>query len=396
MAGTPSLLRVINWQSVLEVIRQHGPASRAEVSRQTGLSKPTVSLTLTGLVDAGLVRQVGRSTGRRGPSAALYELNPSAGWVIGIDVGHEWVRAAVADITGAIVARRDERARVRTTKSLIAQIGTIAHGLLAEVGIRWRHVTHATVGSPGVADPSHGLISLAHNLPGWGRQGLVEAVRSELGTNVSFENDVNLAAIGERWRGHGRDVDNFAFLMVGTGVGLGLVLDGQLYRGAHGAAGEIGYLPVGPNDPHAPASRRRGAFEEAASAGGVVRIARELGMRPPLTARNVFAAARRGDQLGLRAVEAEASRLAAAIAVVAAVVDPQLLILGGGVGQSGDLLLEPIQRELRALSPIRPRIVISALGEDAVLHGAIATALVAARDRLFSRSHARGGKEAAS
>src|SRR5690242_7879785 len=128
-AGTPSLLRAMNERTVLELIHNRGPLSRAQVARVSGLSKPTVSLALSGLLDARLVREVGRSHGERGPSALLYELNPSAGWVVGIDVGRKWVRAAIADISGKIVARRDERARVNSQRSLIGQIGAIAHRL---------------------------------------------------------------------------------------------------------------------------------------------------------------------------------------------------------------------------------------------------------------------------
>src|SRR5439155_5730438 len=149
-AGTPSLLRSMNERSVLELIRRRGPLSRAQVARDSGLSKPTVSLALVSLFDAGLVHEVGRSRGGKGPSAVLYELNPSAGWVVGIDVGRRWVRAAIADISGAIAARRDERARVRSAGTLIGQVGGVAHALAAEAGLRWKHVTHATIGSPGV------------------------------------------------------------------------------------------------------------------------------------------------------------------------------------------------------------------------------------------------------
>jgi predicted NBD/HSP70 family sugar kinase len=393
--GTPSLLRAINERTLLELVHRQGPLSRAQAARISGLSKPTVSLSLAALLDAGLVREVGRSRGERGPSALLYELNPMAGWVVGIDVGRRWVRAAIADIAGTIVARRDERAKVSSAKTLIGQIGAIARRLASEAGVRWDQVTHAALGSPGVFDPAHGYVAMAPNLPGWGRHGLVEAVREELGTNMNFENDVNLAALAERAHGHGRNVSSFVFLSVGTGIGMALVIDGQLYRGAHGAAGEIAYMPLGMGDPHDPANRRRGAFEEAAAAAGVVRIARTLGMRPPLSPEKIFTAARRANPLALRVVEAEAARLALAIATVTPVLDPELVILGGGIGRNGDLLLEPIERELRQLLPFRPRVLVSALGEDAVLRGAVATALDVARDRVFMRSPARQVSEAA-
>jgi predicted NBD/HSP70 family sugar kinase len=381
----------MNERTVLELIRRRGPLSRAQVARETGLSKPTVSLVLSSLVTTGLAREVGRSIGGKGPSAVLYELDPTAGWVVGIDVGRRWVRAAIADISGAIAARHDERAQARSARALIGQIGRVAHELAAEAGLRWQQVSYATIGSPGVFDPVRGLVEMAPNLPGWGRHGIVEAVRDELGTNVSFENDVNLAALGEHAHGHGRGVENFVYLWIGTGVGIGIVLGGRLYRGARGAAGEIGYLPISPADPHDRALRRRGAFEEAAAANGIVRTARQLGLQGPVSAEGVFAAARRGDASAVRAVDGEARLLAMAIATIAPILDPELIILGGGVGRSGDLLLGPLERELHALSPFRPRVLAAALGEDVVLHGAVATALEAARREVFSRSSRREG-----
>jgi DNA-binding transcriptional ArsR family regulator len=238
--GTPSLLRAINARTILERIQRSGPVSRAQVARDSGLSKPTVSLGLTALLEAGLVREVGRSSGRPGPSAVLYEVNPAAGWVVGVDVGRRRVRAALADITGAVAGRRDEQARASSARALIGQIGAMAHALAAEAGIGWDQVHHVTVGSPGVFEPVRGAVTLAPNLPGWGRQGLLAALRNELGSRIGVENDVNLAAEGERWRGLGRDVRNFGFLSVGTGVGMGLVLDGRLYRGDGGGGGEGG------------------------------------------------------------------------------------------------------------------------------------------------------------
>jgi predicted NBD/HSP70 family sugar kinase len=387
--GTPSLLKAINERAVLEFIRQVGPVSRAQIARDSGLSKPTVSQALTELERARLVRQAGRSTGGKGPSAVLYELNPRAGWVAGIDVGHSLLRAAIADLTGSIVARRDERARSSSAGALISQIGGMARGLANDAGIRWEQVTFATVGSPGVFEPARGQVTLAHNLPGWGRQGLVEAVQRELGPNIALENDVNLATVGEQWHGFGKDISNFVYLHVGTGVGMGLVLNGELYRGATGAAGEIGYLPLAVADPHERRNRRRGALESALGASGIVGAAKDFGLSSPLSARKIFAAARRGDETAREVVSLVADRIALAVAAVVPVVDPELVILGGGVGRNGDLLLPLVDAELRAISPFHPRIEVSALGEDAELHGALALALAAAQDQLFRRTRSK-------
>jgi predicted NBD/HSP70 family sugar kinase len=383
--GTPRLLRAINERTVLDLIHEGGPISRAQIARESGLSKPTVSQALTALERARLVREAGRSSGGKGPSAVLYELNPRAGWVVGIDVGRSWVRGAIADLTGEFVARRDERARVRSSRTLIAQLGALANALAADAGVRWRDVSFATVGSPGVFHPELGEVALAHSLPGWGRQGIVEAVRLELGPTLAFENDVNLAALGERWKGLGKGVDDFVFLQIGTGVGAGLVLDGELYRGSTGGAGEVGYLPVAAVDARDRAGVERGALDASAGASGVVSDAQRLGMRGTLSAKRVFTEARRGDAKAKQVVEREARRIALAVVAVTAFADPELVILGGGIGANGDLLLELVEREVAATSPFRPRIETTSLGDDATLHGAVWMALQAARDRLFDR-----------
>jgi predicted NBD/HSP70 family sugar kinase len=374
---------------VLECVREFGPISRAQIARQTALSKPTVSLALEKLRSAQLVREAGRSTGGKGPTAMLYELNPRAGWVVGIDVGRNWVRAAIADVTGEFVARRDERAKVSAARRLITQIGSMAHALAADAGIGWDQVTFATVGSPGVFDPQRGQVALAYSLPGWGRQGIVELVQRELGTKTLFENDVNLAALGERWHGLGKDVDDFVYLHLGTGVGMGIVVGGELYRGATGAAGEVAYLPLAGTDVRDPESLRRGPLDSAASATGVLAAARRAGMTAPsLTAEQVFAAARAGDRAARRVVEREAGRIALAVAAVCAVLDPELVILGGGIGGNGDLLVERVEGRLGELSPFRPRIEATVLREEATLYGSVYMALQAAQERLFDRGAA--------
>jgi predicted NBD/HSP70 family sugar kinase len=355
------------------------------------LSKPTVSQALAALATADLVREAGRTSGGKGPTAILYELNPGAGWVVGLDVGAAQVRGAIANLTGEIVARAEARAKASRARTLIQQVAEMAHALAAEAGVPRRRLTFAVVGSPGVFEPSTGHVAMAHNLPGWGRQGVFDELRKMLGVPMRFENDVNLAALGERWHGLGKDVDNFVYLHVGTGVGLGLVLRGELYRGSHGSAGEVAYLPLSTTDPHDQAVRRSGALEAALGADGVVGMAKAVGMRGTLTPRQIFDSAREGNTRALKVVDAVARRVALAIAAISPIVDPELVIVGGGIGRNGDLLLEPVERELRVISPFRPRIEASGLGVDAELHGAVSMALEAAQDRLFSRTSVRGG-----
>ena len=385
------MLRAINERTVLECIRQIGPASRAQIARTSGVSKPTVSQALAVLEKARLVREAGRSSGGKGPTAVLYELNPSAGHVVGIDVGREGVRAAVTDLAGTIAARTNEPARLSSAKVLIGQLGRVARDVANDAGLRWRDVTVACIGSPGVFADDEDHPTLAHNLPGWSRAGLLDAVRAELGTHVLFENDVNLGALGERRFGLGRGVEDFVYLHVGTGVGMGIVIDGQVYRGANGAAGEVGYLPLAISDPHDRGYRRRGPLESAIGAASVVTSARNAGVRRSgLTAEQVVEAARRGDARAQGVVRELGTRIGLALAAIVSVLDPALVILGGGIGRNGDLLLEPIQSELASLAPVQPPVMVSQLGEDAELLGAVSMALGVAQERLFARAEMKG------
>jgi predicted NBD/HSP70 family sugar kinase len=398
--GTPRLLRAINERALLEHLRRGGPISRAQLARDTGLSKPTVSQALANLERAGLVRVVDQARQQRGRPAVLYEPDPTAGYVVGLDIGGSWLRCAVADLTGAVLGRRDVPNRARSAASLVRALTRVAGEVVAAAGLRWDQVVHTLIGSPGVFDPAQRRVLLAPNLPGWGRTGLVEAMRDALGPSVTVENDANLAAIAEGALGQGANVGTFVFLTVGTGVGMGMVVDGRLYRGAHGAAGEIGFLPLGADGTAgAPSTAdpdviRRGVLEAAASADGVVRTAQALGLPGASSAERVFAAARAGDAIARTVVELEGRRLALLVAATVAMVDPELVVLGGGVGRNLDLLHGPLVEQLHAITPLRPRIVASRLGTDAVLLGSIATGLELARELVFQR-RAGDGRTAA-
>src|SRR6266700_1418116 len=384
--GTPSLLRAINERSLLEYLRSHGPTSRAQLARATGLSKPTVSQALAGLEDARLVRAVGQSISSKGGRVAiLYEPNPDAGYVVGVDVGRGWVRAAIANLAGRIIARNDKPNDAQSASALVALISHLARDVVAQAGMSWSQVVHAVIGTPGVFDEQSKRVLFSSNLPEWGRHGLVTELQVAFGLSLSVENDANLAALGERSYGWGSST--FVYIWIGTGVGMGIVINGALYRGARGAAGEIGFLPFGWDDVVEESGNISenylGMFEEAASAGGIVRQAQELGLPASLSPKQIFDAAQQGDRKAFVVVEQEGYRLALAIAAVTAVLDPELIVLGGRIGQRGELLLPPLERRLQRLTPLRPRIVVSKLGEDSVLLGSIATALEVAHNLVF-------------
>ncbi|HEX7735759.1 MAG TPA: ROK family transcriptional regulator [Ktedonobacteraceae bacterium] len=386
--GTPRLLRAINERILLEHLRGNGPLSRAQLARATGLSKPTVSNALSNLERVGLVRPTGeKSVEHGGRHGILYESDPGAGYVLGVDIGRSWVRVAVADLKGAIVVRRDGSNQAQTAAELVEMTEGLAKRAVAEAGLAWSQVVHTVVGTPGVFDQASGSVILAPNLPGLERRGIIELLQGALGPGLTVDNDANLAALGERVFGCGKEVETFVFFTIGTGIGMGIIANGTLYRGAHGASGEVAYLPLGMADIPAKGSEalQRGMLEEVAAARGIVRLALTMGMQPPLSAKKIFDAARAGDNLALTVIEQETQLLAQAIASVAAVLDPSMVILGGGVGQNFDLLGPRIEHHLQEMTLIRPRILPSQLGQDVVLLGAIATGLGIANDLVFQQ-----------
>ena len=386
--GTPRLLRAMNERGLLEYLRLHGPLSRAQLARETRLSKPTVSLALANLERAGLVRPVGQAGSESGGrQAILYELDSTAGYVVGVDIGRSWVRAALADLAGTVISKAKEENLANDAESLVSMATGLAHRIVADAGLEWSRVVHTVIGTPGVLDAPSGRVLFASNLPGWGRSGLVEMLREAFGSSLTVDNDANLAALGEQTFGCGKQARTFVFLTVGTGIGMGIILDGSLYRGAHGASGEIGFLPLSTQDIHGLSedASQRGMLEDVASADGILRSAQHLEMPAPLSARRIFDAARDGDAKALAIVEREGQYLALAIAAVAAILDPEMVILGGGIGHNLDLLRAPIERRLAEITPLRTRLVASELGDEAVLLGTIATALTIARDLVFQQ-----------
>jgi predicted NBD/HSP70 family sugar kinase len=378
--ATPPLLKHLNERTVLEAIRAGAPISRAEISRRAGISKPTVSLALQTLVDAGLVREAAR--GPSGPSygAVFFEPVPEAAYVLGLDLGARFLRGAVCDLAGEVRARQDVELRGADADGALQAITTLRESLVAAAALPVERIDGIVLGVPGVIDAETSTLHLTSpNIPGLEGRAFGVELGDLLGIDVTLENDVNLAAVGERWAGVARGVDDFAFLSVGTGMGMGLVLGGELHRGNHGAAGEVDWALAGLAEDVDPSADGVAALAERVAPAG----SGGTSLAPPYDARAIFAAARRGDPLGRTVVDEVARRIAAHITPIAAVADPALVVLGGGLGANGDLLLTPVRRLLAAWIPYPPRIEISSLGEAAVLMGALAVGLRSALDNVF-------------
>jgi predicted NBD/HSP70 family sugar kinase len=389
VASTTGVVRLMNERAIYDHVLQLGAVSAAQLVASTTLSKPTVLLGLANLERAGLIRQAGVRTGAAGRAPRVYEARPEAGYVLSIDLGAAWIRVVIADLTGAVVDRREVRAKVRTADGLSRQLRGLISDCLAGAKVLAGTVVHTVIAGPGSYDAEAGIVRLAPNLPGWSKPGFIQSLQPELGVSYSIENDVNMAALGELAYGNGQNSTDFVYVSIGTGIGMGIVLGGKLYRGARQAAGEISFLPTDrPED----ARRRRalrahGGLEAAAGAQAIVTAAREAGLDTASSAEEVFAAARSGNRAACRAVSAEADYVARAVGTVIAVLDPELVVIGGGIGHNVDLIIDPVRQRLADLVPLgAPPIRISALGTDAILMGGLASALDRARDLAFAGS----------
>ncbi|BCJ42588.1 hypothetical protein GCM10010168_06700 [Actinoplanes ianthinogenes] len=382
LPGTPRLLRALNDRAALDLLLTRGPLTRAQLGELTGLSKVTASQLVERLEERGLVRRVGEQAGGRGPNAQLYAVTPSSAHVIGVEVGPDTVAAACADITGAVIGRAE-----LSTKDTDDPVGVVHQAVVqaaSDAGTDITSVRRVVLGTPGLVDPQSGEISFAWDLPRWHR-GLLADLRRDLSTPVVFGNDVNLAAVAEQSTGAATGVSDFALVWIGRGVGLASVINGRLHQGATGAAGEIGYLPVGGADVPHNASKRgvKGAFQTLAAAEAVKAIGKQYGFRGAEAADVVRAAVAAGSA-GEPVLDELARRLALGVAATCLVLDPPLVVLAGEVGRAGGpALAERVEREVAEITLVSPRVVVTGVNTDPVLFGALHTALDAVRDEVF-------------
>ena len=382
LPGTPRLLRALNDRAALELLLARGPLTRAQLGEMTGLSKVTASQLVERLEERGLVRRVGEQAGGRGPNAQLYAVTPGSAHVIGVDVGPDLVVAACADITGAVIGRVEQ-----STKDTDDPVGVVHNAVVqaaTRAGTDMSSVRRVVLGTPGLVDPKSGEISFAYDLPRWHR-GLLSDLRRDLSTPVSFGNDVNLAAVAEAHNGAAVGYDDFVLIWISRGVGLATVIDGQLHQGSTGAAGEIGWLPVPGAEVPRNVSRRgvRGAFQALVSADAVKAIGKKHGFRGAEGA-DVIRAAVAAGEAGEPVLDELAGKLALGVAATCVILDPPLVVLAGEVSQAGGpALADRVALEVAAITLVSPKVVITEVAVEPVLHGALRMALDAVRDEVF-------------
>jgi glucokinase len=375
-----SAMRDINRSAILEIIRRESPIARSTIAQRLNVSLPTVMRIVDRLIDEGFVRLHGGTEWSGGRRRPLLEFNAEGYLILGVDMGGTKMYGALSDLGGNILDEMNIASHGTSGEDSFNHLTTLIDTLLESAKLAGRQVHGIGVGAPGITLHKEGIVTWANTLH-WKDFPLKQRLSELYPLLITVDNDVNLAAMGELWFGAGQNTQNMVMVAIGTGIGAGIIIDGALYRGANEASGEIGnMLPgcefLGKN------FEDFGALESVASGTGIAERAKlaldgkstaeEL---ENLSAEDVFEAAKQNQKWATKIINETVDYLAIAIANLAVAFDPELIILGGGVSRSAEMLVDPILHRMEGAIPMLPRLVVSNLGLRAGVMGAITNVL---------------------
>ena len=392
-------IKNFNKRVSLDLIRfTPGGISRADLARRIGLTRSAVTTIVNDLISLGLVHEAenGPATGGRRP--ILLEINPQRGFIVGIDMGATHLGLLLTDFSARVLNEVVVPFDVtRPPETCLEQVDHQVHALVSAAGVTIDQVMAIGMGVPGPVVAEAGLVSVPPIMPGWDGFPIRDRLQQVWNCPVSLNNDAELGALGEWAYGAGRGERNLAYIKVGSGVGAGLLLDGQIYRGATGAAGEIGHITLQDEGPLCSCGNH-GCLEVMAGGMAIARKAQQAvasGRRTQLstvqpveaiTASDVAAAARLGDLVAQKIVTETGYYLGTAIANLVNLFNPGMVVVGGRVSQIGDLLLQPIRQTVRerSLKSSSRGLQINAavLGHRSSSMGAVVQALNMVLDRI--------------
>ncbi|MEU3047932.1 MULTISPECIES: ROK family transcriptional regulator [unclassified Streptomyces] len=393
--GSQTSLHRANLERVVRAVRMAGSLTQAEIARSTGLSAATVSNIVRELKDGGTVEVTPTSAGGR--RARSVSLSGDAGIVIGVDFGHTHLRVAIGNLAHQVLAEESEPLDVDASSAQgFGRAEELVNRLVEQAGISREKVVGVGLGVPGPIDVESGTLGSTSILPGWSGINPSEELSGRLGVPVHVDNDANLGALGEMVWGAGRGVRDLAYIKVASGVGAGLVIDGQIYRGPGGTAGEIGHITL---DESGPVCRcgNRGCLETFAAARYVLPLL-QPSYGGELTMERVVQLAREGDP-GCRRVVADVGRhVGSGVANLCNLLNPSRVVLGGDLAEAGELVLGPIRDSVSryAIPSAARRLSVApgALGGRAEVLGALALVLSEMGDStlLLGNESAQTGK----
>ncbi len=375
------LVRKINQQRVMKIISEQNPIGIPQLIKFSGLSRPTVDLIVELFLENELIRESGFTQGRPGRRAVLYELDPNTGFGVGVDLGGSKIACAIADVGGKILADAYEPINPQGGSLIIAQIIELIKSVAQKAGIPSEKIRQISIGTPGIISKD-GKLSLGANIGNLDGMHLASILKKLFDVEVDVENDLNLAAVGEYLHGAAKEVLNFALVQLGTGIGAGIFIDGQLVRGSRGAAGEISFLPLFGNleDPWA---IENGLVESVVGTKGIIKRYESLTKsKASITVKEIFALAKAGDETAVAVVQEVGKYLGYVCASLKAVADPELIIIGGGIG-SNPMLLPIVEEWANKLVPFEIKIQSTNLDVKAGVIGAAAYAAEKIRTRMM-------------
>jgi predicted NBD/HSP70 family sugar kinase len=387
-ARHPRQLRRVNMDRVLAAtMGRPGPLTRAELTTATGLSAPTVGSLAGELMKLGLLSELGRgpSTGGRRPRALQF--NASYGFVAGVVLEARTTRLALADLAGTTLAVTEAATpQDDGPERLLEWMSGLIQDLFTKAGPPGGRLLAVTAGLPGAVDRERGtVVGLMPGFRSWENLGVGASLSRLLGAPIVVENDVNLAVLGEHWRGAAQGHDTCAFISLDVGIGAGILIGGELHRGHHSLAGEVAVMCMA-SEYVTRDFGTRGCLETLVGLDAIVRRWRaDAAVDPRRGAAELLQTARGGDPQALRVLAEAATLIGMAASHVSLVIDPSLVVLGGPLVGTGGPLLERVRTVVSRVIPRPPNVVCSALGEQAMLAGSLLVATQEARGRLRRR-----------
>ncbi|HEY4554336.1 MAG TPA: ROK family transcriptional regulator [Bacillaceae bacterium] len=392
--GTPRRMKAINKKRILNCIQENSPISRAEIAAKAKISKPTVSLLVDELLKENWIveKGIGEASSQGGRRPIQLYFNNEAAYVIGVDIGGTKVKTVICDLTGNIIQSSSFTTGQYLETGLVRQIAIEVNHLIQSGEIEGEKVLGMGVGVPGITDAESGVVVEAPSL-NWVRYPFMAEIKKHFDFPIFLENDVNIAALGEQWLGNAQHKENMLFIAVGTGIGSGIIIHNQLYRGTSNAAGEMGYMVTDKNEIQSeftPVFHRYGYLESVAGGKAIgdrfTKAVRELTGHPlhkhaaekELSGESAFQYAIKGDKTAEKVVSEAIEHLAYGLINAACLLNPEAIILGGGVLKSHEYILPRLRKIMNPYLPSSVELKISRLGDNAGVLGAVA---------LFLREH---------
>lgn len=389
----------INQQRVLYLLRTRGPLSRAVIARRTGLTKATISKIVDELERNNIIKQIGQVSNARGRPSIMYSYNASSALAVGIEVMQQECRGVVTQMDANPLKSYHAPLPNTRVEVVISKI----EGILDEVRRDFNNpLVGIGIGVPGVCDEQREIVVYSERL-NWEMVPLARLIRERVELDVYVENRADAAALGERWYGAGQETDNFIFIYIGSGIKAGIILNGELYIGGNGAAGEVGHIVLAQDGPLCVCGKR-GCLEALASTTAICNyvlwmiqngraepLAVALGERAyHLEINDVIEAANGGDETALKALKDSARYIGAVVAILINTFNPQRVILGDFANQAPSIFLETVRETACQQSFEVPwrgvEIITSKLGDQSVAVGA--AALLLSKDFQLMQAHA--------